>query len=119
MEDGGAVDIIYTDFAKAFDSIPHKRLISKVNALGIKGDILQWIQSFLSDRKQRVVVEGKPSSWENVISGIPQGNVLGPLLFVIYVNDLTNDLTSMTKLFADETKLYREVNNYYKRMLKL
>ena len=58
-----------------------------------------------------MVVEWKPSSWENVISGIPQGTVLGPLLFVIYINDLTNDLTSMTKLFADDTKVYREVNN--------
>ena len=62
-------NVMYMDFAKAFDSVPHKRLISKVNALGIKGDILQWIQSFLSDRKQIVVVEVKPSSWENVISG--------------------------------------------------
>ena len=111
IEDGGSVDIIYTDFAKAFDSVPHKRLLSKVNALGIKGDILQWINSFLSNRRQRVVVEGKSSSWENVKSGIPQGTVLVPILFVIFVNDLTNDLTSMTKLFADDTKVYREVNN--------
>ena len=66
---------------------------------------------FLSNRKQSVVVEGKPSSLENVISDIRQGTVLGPLLFVIYINDLTNDLTSMTKLFADDTKVYREVNN--------
>ena len=109
MEDGGAVDIIYTDFAKAFDSVPHKRIISKVNTLGIKGDILQWIQSLLIKRKQRVVVEGKPFSWENVIGGIPQGTFFGPLIFVIYINDLTNDLTSMTKLFADNTKVYREV----------
>ena len=58
-----------------------------------------------------MVVEGKPSSWENLISGIPQGTVVGPLLFVIYINELTNDLTSMTKLFADDTKEYREVNN--------
>ena len=103
--------IIYTDFAEAFDSVPHKRLFSKVNALGIKGDILQWINSFLSNRRQRVVVEGKSLSWENVKSGIPQGTVLGPILFVIFVNDLTDDLTSMTKLFADDTKVYRGVNN--------
>ena len=123
IEDGGPVDIIYTDFAKAFDSVPHKRLLSKVNALGIKGDILQWINSFLSNRRQRGVVEGKSSSWENVKSGIPQGTVLGPILFVIFVNDLTDDLTSMTKLFADDTKVYREVNNRedasYKRTWKL
>ena len=111
IEDGGSVDTIYTDFAKTFDSVPHKRLLSKVNALGIKGTILQWINSFLSNRRQRVVVEGKSSSLENVNSGIPQGTVLGPILFVIFVNDLTGDLTSMTKLFADDTKVYREVNN--------
>ena len=111
IEDGGSVDIIYTDFAKAFESVPHKRLFSKVNALGIKGDILQWINSFLSNRRQRVVVEGKSLSWENVKSGVPQGTVLGPILFVIFVNDLTDDLTSMTKLFADDTKVYRGVNN--------
>ena len=69
------------------------------------------INSFLSNRRQRVVVEGKSSSWENMKSGIPQGTVLGPILFVIFVNDLTDDLTSMTKLFSDDTKVYREVNN--------
>ena len=96
---------------RKFDSVPHKRLLSKVNVLGIKGDILQWINSFLSNRRQRMVVEGKSSSWENVKSGIPQGTVLRPILFVIFMNDLTDNLTSMTKLFADDTKVYSEVNN--------
>ena len=76
------------DFAKAFDSVPHFRLLVKLNSLGIGSDVLAWIKAFLSNRKQRVVIEGVSSPWANVISGIPLGSVLGPTLFVVFINDI-------------------------------
>ena len=107
----GAVDVVYLDFQKAFDRVPHQRLLSKLKAYGVGGNLLQWISAFLSNRRQRVVVEGKHSSWMEVSSGIPQGSVLGPLLFLVYINDLPSNVGSCSKLFADDTKLYREVSD--------
>ena len=82
MEIGATFDVIYTDFAKAFDSVAHERLLKKLNSIGIKGDLLKWIKSFLCGRTQCVNVEGTTSEWEEVVSGIPKGSVLGPILFV-------------------------------------
>ena len=99
----------YFDFAKAFDSVPHQRLLSKLNSYGISGNVLQWIAIFLRDRKQRVVLNGFKSSWTNVLSGVPQGSVLGPLLFLIYINDLPDCIeSSSVKIFADDLKLYQK-----------
>ena len=95
---------IYLDFQKAFDSIPHKRLIRKLAAYGVTGKILRWIETFLTDRKQRVCVEGSLSYWEDVLSGIPQGSVLGPTLFVVFINDMPDEITSLSKMFADDAK---------------
>ena len=95
---------------KAFDSIPHARLINKLKALGITGDVLGWIKSFLKNRKQKVAMEGEMSSWTDVKSGIPQGSFLGPILFVVFITDMPNNVLSTCNMFADDAKAYREVN---------
>lgn len=104
---GGVVDSIYMDFAKAFDTVPHRRLIAKLQSYGIRGNILHWISSFLSQRTQVVVVNGEESTLGHVLSGIPQGSVLGPILFVIYINDILERINSDGLLFADDTKIFK------------
>ena len=104
-----SVDIIYLDFQKAFDKVPHKRLLDKVFTLGICGSIHNWIKDWLSNRKQRVVINGVSSPWLSVKSGVPQGSVLGPVLFLIYVNDLDDGLTCKVSKFADDTKISSKV----------
>ena len=104
-------DVIYLDFAKAFDTVPHLRLIHKLRQAGIRGRVLNWIENFLKDRRQRVVLRNGVSGWRNVTSGVPQGSILGPLLFLIYVNDIPENVKSTAKLFADDTKLYRKIEN--------
>ena len=96
---------------KAFDSVPYLRLYEKLNKYNINGQIKTWIRDFLKDRKQRVVVNGKYSQVEDVTSGVPQGSVLGPLLFLLFVNDLPDDVQSVLKLLADDSKLYRKVRS--------
>ena len=111
VEENLAFDVIYTDFAKAFDSVPHERLFIKLKSLGIQGDILNWIKSFLRGRTQCVNVDGEKSGWRNVLSGIPQGSVIGPILFVMFINDMPDEVRfNMCKLFADDCKLYGVVD---------
>jgi ribonuclease P/MRP protein subunit RPP40 len=109
LEDGGCIDTIYLDFAKAFDTVPHERLLQKLKGMGIQGKVLQWIRSFLSDRVQKVIVEGEESGWRDVVSGIPQGSVLGPMLFICFINDLPEEVVSEVFVFADDTKLFARV----------
>ena len=110
LDNGGIIDACYLDFAKAFDKVPHNRLLAKVKHYGIEGDLLLWIMAFLSHRKQRVVINGECSKWYPVTSGIPQGSVLGPLLFVLYINDFPNCVSSSAYLFADDTKIYKVIS---------
>ena len=109
VDSGKVADILYLDFAKAFDKVPHARLVAKLRACGIDGKVLRWIQEWLSDRKQRVVLNGKASKWTSVLSGVPQGSVLGPILFIVYINDIDDATPFMNFLskFADDTKAVR------------
>ena len=110
MEDGKPVDALYLDFSKAFNSVPHRRLLLKLHCCGIRGRLLEWLRAFLTGRRQHVVVSGAKSEWAPVTSGVPQGTVLGPLLFIVFVNDLPDHVSSAMKMFADDTKLYRGVD---------
>ena len=104
IDNGRQVDIIFLDFSKAFDTVPHRKLLSKLSAHGITGPLHRWLQDFLTARTQRVHVNGAFSSWKNVTSGVPQGSVLGPILFILYINDLPHEVTNEVRLFADDTK---------------
>ena len=106
VDEGSPVDIIYLDFQKAFDKVPHQRIIFKLKSHCIGINIINWIEQWLSDRRQRVVVDGEVSNWKPVLIGVPQGSVLGPVLFLIYINDLEEGVTSQILTFADETKRF-------------
>ena len=109
VDEGSPVDIIYLDFKKAFDKVPHQRLLLKLKVHGIGNGMINWIEKWLIDRRQRVVVDGEVSNWKSVLSGVPQGSVLGPILFLIYINDFDDDITSKVLKFADDTKVFRKL----------
>ena len=105
------MDVVYLDLAKAFDSVPHNRLLVKLQSYGIIGSLLLWIESFLLGHQQRVMTAGIGSDWAAVLSGVPQGSVLGPVLFICYINDMPNTVSSFIHMYADDTKVSREVGS--------
>ena len=112
------VDVAVLDFSKAFDTVPHDRLLGKLEFYGITGPVLNWIRAFLRGRTQSVMVEGEHSRKDKVLSGVPQGTVLGPLLFLLFVNDLPDCVSegTRTRLFADDCLVYREVRSQEDRV---
>ena len=111
MDQGKEVRAVFCDISKAFDRVWHRGLISKLSSFGITGSLLHWFQSYLGSRKQRVVIANSSSQWSSVQAGVPQGSILGPLLFLIYINDIVKDIHANICLFADDTSLYIVVEN--------
>ena len=111
FDDGLEVRSVFLDTSKAFDKVWHEGFIFKLKQNGISGDLLNILTDFLSNRKQRVVLNGQVSTWTSVNAGVPQGSILGPLLFLIYINDLSDNLSSNVKLSADDTTLFSVIND--------
>ena len=114
LDSGGQVDTIYLDMTKAFDRIPHEKLLYKLRYLGFRDPLLSWIEDYLTNRRHRVIIEGVASQWKPVTSGVPQGSIIGPILFLIYINDIGSDTStdSLLHLFADDAKLCRAITTH-------
>ena len=110
---------VFLDISKAFDRVWHEGLLFKLKAYGINGPLLSLVKDFLSDRLQRVVLNGQTSSWKEILAGVPQGSILGPLLFLIFINDLPHGLESNVKIFAEDTSLFSTITNPLLRTIKL
>jgi hypothetical protein len=111
LDNGDEVLGVFLDFKKAFDKVWHKGLVFKLSKMGFHGSMLRWLKDYLHDRKQRVVIDGKSSTYRYILAGVPQGSVLGPLLFLVYINDICVNLKSIVQLYADDTSLFRIVRN--------
>ena len=108
-DQGHQVDVAILDFSKAFDTVPHDKLLHKLHQYGIKGTLHSWLTNFLTTRKMKTIVEGEHSQETSVDSGVHQGTVLGPIMFLCHINDLPDAVTSSVRLFADDCLLYRTI----------
>ena len=106
VDNGKEVRTVFCDISKAFDQVWHKGLLHKLRGIGCSEKVLAWFSSYLSGRKQRVVFNDKFSKWVEVLAGVPQGSILGPLLFLIFINDIVKHIGGSIRLFADDTSLY-------------
>ena len=111
LDEGKEVRAVFCDISKAFDRVWHKGLLFKLRKAGINGELLDWLSNYLTNRKQRVVIPGAVSKWAFIKAGVPQGSILGPLLFLLYINDIVIDIHANIRLFADDTSLYMIVDN--------
>ena len=112
LDKDSCVDVIYLDYSKAFDSVSHEGLMAKLGSYGIDRKVQRWIRNFLLDRTQRVVVNRIQSLAAQVTSGVPQGSVLGPILFLMFINDISDDVRNTLKLFADDFKIYKTIKSH-------
>ena len=119
LDDKVPTEAIFFDISKAFDRVWHRGLVHKLYSVGIRGQLLTWFSNYLHNRTQAVVIKGQKSNYLNITAGVPQGSVLGPILFLIYINDLTNNIDSIIKLFADDTSMYLSLNDNPARTLTL
>lgn len=111
LDTGKEFRVVFCDVSKAFDRVWHRGLLFKLTKFGISGKLLKWFDDYLSNRKQRVILNNCNSEWTTIKAGVPQGSILGPLLFLVYINDIVSDINSIIKLFADDTSLYLVVDN--------
>ena len=111
VDSGKEVRVVFCDISKAFDRVWHRGLLHKLAGMGLSEGLLRWFKSYLSHQRQRVVLNGVESNWADVLAGVPQGSILGPLLFLIYINDIVNNIRSSIRLFADDTTIYIIIDN--------
>ena len=111
LDQGKEIRVVFCDISKAFDRVWHKGLLYKLKKYGIKGNLLRWFENYLLDRQQRVVINGSESPWIGIKAGVPQGSILGPLLFLVFINDIVSDINCNIRLFADDTTLYLIVDD--------
>ena len=109
----------FLDISKAFDKVWHAGLLIKLELLGVRNPLLAWIKSYLTDRKQRIIIEGQSSEWAIINAGVPQGSILGPLLFRIYINNLAVQLVSNPFIYTNDTMLFEVVNDVHMSAAKL
>ena len=111
LDEGKEVRVIFCDIRKAFDRVWHRGLQKKLELIGITGSLLDWVQNYLSGRKQRVVINNVSSNWGFIKAGVPHGSILLPLFFIVFINDIVIEIQSTIKLFADDTSLYLIIDN--------